>query len=65
MYIYNILKKILHQKKVLLLMAEPLRGGGGVKDGTLRKKLFLGTFFSNVPKFQRPLSLRGGRRVRP
>ena len=37
-------------KKVLLLLAGPLR-----------KNEFFLTFFSNVPKFQRPLSSRGGR----
>ena len=34
------------RQKVLLLMAGPLRGGGG---GPLRKKTFFGTFFSNFP----------------
>ena len=38
------------QKKVFLLMAGPLR----------KKSTFLGTYFSNVPTFQRPLSSRGG-----
>ena len=37
------------------------RGGGGVKGRAIKEKIiFLGTFFSNVPKFQRPLSSRGG-----
>ena len=46
-------------KKVLLLMARPLRGGGGggVKGLTIKeKRTFFGTFFSSVPKLQRPLS---------
>ena len=48
------------RKKVLLLMAVPLRGGGGVKGLAINeKRTFVGTFFSNVPKFQRPLSSRG------
>ena len=37
------------------------RGGGGqVKGGPLRKKELFLLFFSNVPKFQRPLSSRPG-----
>ena len=48
------------QKKVLLLMARPLREGGGVKGWAIKEKItFFLTFFSNVPKFQRPLSSRG------
>ena len=42
-------------KKVLLLMAGPLRGGWG-KAGPLRKKNFFPTF----PTFQRPLSSKWG-----
>ena len=41
-------------------MAGPLRGGGGIKGRTIKlKRTFFGTFSSNVPKFQRPLSSRG------
>ena len=47
------------QKKVLLLMAGPLRRGGGEGPGHKGKKNFFGKLFSNVPKFQRPLSSRG------
>ena len=40
-------------------MAGPLRGGG-VKGRAIKEKItFFLTFFSNVPKFQRLLSLRG------
>ena len=40
-------------------MAGPLRGGR-VKGRAIKGKItFFGTFFSNVPKFQRPLSSRG------
>ena len=42
--------------------------GGGVKGKAIKERgTFFGTFFSSVPKFQRPLSLRGGGRrgVRP
>ena len=36
--------------------------GGGVKGRAIKEKMiFFITFFSNVPKFQRPLSSRGGR----
>ena len=36
------------------------RGGGGVNALAIKEKItFFRTFFSNVPKFQRPLSLRG------
>ena len=41
-------------------MAGPLRGGGGERAGPSRKKGLFLTFFSNVPKFRRPLSSRGG-----
>ena len=42
-------------------MAGQLKGGGGVKGRAIKeKRTFVGTFFSNVPKFQRPLSSRGG-----
>ena len=37
------------------------RGGGGGKGRAIKEKItFFGTFFSNVPKFQRPFSSRGG-----
>ena len=42
-------------KKALLLMARPLRGGG-VKGRAIKEKNFFYNLFSNVPKFQRPLS---------
>ena len=52
------------RKKCFLLMAGPLRGGEGVKARAIKEKItFFGTFFSNVPKFQRPLSSRGGGRL--
>ena len=42
-------------------MARPLRGGGGLKGRAIKEKItFFKTFFSSVPKFQRPLSSRGG-----
>ena len=46
-------------KKVLLLMAGPLRGGGGKGQGHLGKKSFLERFFkrSNVPT---AIKLEGG-----
>ena len=37
-------------KKVLFLMAVPLRGGRGVKRLPLRKKLLFGAFFKNLLK---------------
>ena len=41
------------QKKVPPLMARPLRGGGGVKAGPLRKKnLFLKLFFNIILPFK-------------
>ena len=46
-------------KKVLHLIAGPLKGGGRVKGRAIKeKRTFLGTFSTNVPKFQR---LEGGR----
>ena len=52
-------------KKVLLLMAGPFRGGGGIKGQAIKeKKTFFGTFFqrSNIPT---AIKLKGGRGVRP
>ena len=46
-------------KNIVLLMAGPLRGGGGYWTGPLRKKKF-GAFFSNVPFFQRGSRGEGG-----
>ena len=42
-------------KKALLLMAGPLRGGGGVKGRAIKEK----KLFSTFPKFQGPLRSRG------
>ena len=40
------------QKKVLLFMAGPLRGGGGVKVRAIKgKKSFFGTFFLTFQNF--------------
>ena len=40
-------------------MAGPLRGGGD-KDRAIKENITFGWLFSNVPKFQRPLSSRAG-----
>ena len=41
-------------------MAEPLRGGrGGLKGRAIKEKRDFSNLFSNVPKFQRPLSWMG------
>ena len=48
-------------KKSSYLNGQAIKRGGGVKGRAIKeKRTFFGTFFSNVPKFQRPLSLRGG-----
>ena len=45
------------QKKILL---GTIKRGGGVKGRAIKEnKTFFGTFFSNIQKFQRPLSSRG------
>ena len=43
------------RKKKLSLNGRAIKRGGGGKARPLRKKLFFLTFFSNVPKCQRPL----------
>ena len=48
-------------QKSSYLNGRAIKRGGWGRAGPLRKKgLFFGTFFSNVPKFQRLLSSRGG-----
>ena len=49
------------QKKSSSHNDRAIKRGGGVKGRAIEeKKTFFGTFFSIVPKFQRPLSSRGG-----
>ena len=48
------------KKENVLLMAGPLREGGG-KDWAIKEKIsFFGNLFSNVPTFQQNLSSGGG-----
>ena len=55
-----LLREAAKKEKILLLMDGPLRGGGGVKGRAIKeKRIFFGTFFSNVSKFLRLLSSRG------
>ena len=54
-------RQTLPQKKVLLLMAGPLRGGGGVKDKAIKeKRTFLEPFSSTFQNFNGHLARRGG-----
>ena len=48
-------------KKSSSLNGRAIKSGGGVNGRAIKeKRTFFGTFFSNVPKCQRPLSSRGG-----
>ena len=47
------------KKKVYSLNGRAIKRAGVKGRAIKEKRFFLGTFFSNVPKFQRPLSSRG------
>ena len=51
---------LLNLQLASLIKGSRQKKGGGVKGRAIKeKRTFFRTFFSNVPKFQRPLSSRG------